>query len=438
MMNADLFERAKKVLPGGVCSSVRLNQALGHPIYVSKADGSRFFDVDGKEYLDMACGHGAVLLGHGHPAVRRAIKKAADLGVCCSADMPFHIELAEIICRMIPCAERVRFTNSGTEATLHALRLCRAVSGRDKIIRFVGHFHGYHEYTYIGGHPPREALAHASRFLESAGIPEPMSQFVMALPFNDLDAVASALKTHHGEVGTVILEPIDFNSGGIQPQPGYLEGLRELTRKYDVLLFFDEILSSFRKSAGGAQQDLGVTPDICTIGKALGGGLPLSAICGPAEIMDRYKPVGDVQHSGTFNAHLVSILGGLAFCGEITRPEFYPDLLENAAYFYTKLDEIIDGLEIPVRVPRHGARFGLLMGLEKEPLNYEDVLSHRRDIMLSFVKETAQRGVYFCDYGGGPSHHGFGAAHTRKDFDQVLQVMEASFKAVKDDFKEIR
>ena len=246
--------------------------------------------------------------------------------------------------------------------------------------------------------------------------------------------MASTLKAHHREVGTVILEPIDFNSGDIMPQPGYLEGLRELTRKYDVLLFFDEILSSFRKSAGGAQQDLGVTPDICTVGKALGGGLPLSAICGPAEIMDRYKPVGDVQHSGTFNAHLVSILGGLAFCGEITRPDFYPDLLENAAYFYTRLDEMIDGLGIPVFVPRHGARFGLLMGIEEEPINYEDVLSHRRDIMLSFIKETIRRGVYFCDYGGGPAHHGFGAGHTQKDFDGVLQAMEDAFKAIKNMF----
>jgi len=437
-MNAELFERAKKVLPGGVCSAVRLNQALGHPIYVSRADGSRFFDVDGKEYLDMACGHGAVLLGHGHPAVRRAINKVAELGVCCSADMPYHIELAEILSRLIPCADMVRFTNSGTEATLHALRLCRAVSGRDKIIRFVGHFHGYHEHTYIGGHPPREALKNASDYRESPGIPEPMSQFIIALPFNDLDAVASALKKHHREVGTVILEPIDFNSGGIKPQPGYLEGLRELTREYDVLLFFDEILSSFRKSTGGAQQDLGVTPDICTIGKALGGGLPLSAICGPAQIMDRYKPAGDVQHSGTFNAHLMSILGGLAFCGEITRPDFYPNLLENAGYFYSRLDKMVDDLGIPVFIPRHGARFGLMMGIEKEPLNYEDVLSHRRDIMLSFVKETAQRGVSFCDYGGGPAHHGFGAAHTKKDFDQVLGVMEEAFKTIKDDFASSR
>ncbi len=433
-MNAELFERAQKVLPGGVCSSVRFNRGIGHPVYVAKADGARFTDVDGREYLDMACSHGAVLLGHGHPSVREAVRRVADLGICCSADTPYHVDLAETLCRIIPCAEKVRYTNSGTEATLHALRLCRAVSGRDKIIRFIGHFHGYHEYTYIGGHPPREQLSQASRFRESAGIPEPMSRFIIAVPFNDLDKVESALRKHRDEVGTVILEPINFNSGGIHPQPGYLESLRELTRKYDVLLFFDEILSSFRKSAGGVQQDLGVTPDICTIGKALGGGLPLSAICGPEALMDRYKPVGDVQHSGTFNAHLVSILGGLAFLEVITRSNFYPDLMEKTRYFHSKLDEIVARLGVPIQVPRHGARFGLIMGIEKAPKDYEDVLSHRKDIMLSFIKEAARRGVYFCDYGGNPSHHGFSAAHTKEDLDRVLEVMEEAFKSVKDAF----
>ena len=165
--------------------------------------------------IDMSCGHGAALLGHGHPAVRRALVKAADLGVCCAFDMPYHIELAEMICRMVPCAERVCFTNSGSEATLHALRLCRAISGRDKIIHFTEHFHGYHDYTYIGGHPPKGELDRASSFRESAGIPAPMSQFIIALPFNDLDAVERAIRQHRNEVGTVILEPVNFNSGGI-------------------------------------------------------------------------------------------------------------------------------------------------------------------------------------------------------------------------------
>ena len=430
----DLYDRAKKVLPGGVCSSVRLNHGIGHPVYVTQADGARFTDIEGNEYLDMCCGHGSILLGHGHPAVRKALVQTAELGICCSADMPYHVDLAEQICRLIPCAEQVRFTNAGTEATLHALRLCRAVSRRDKIIRFIGHFHGYHEYTYIGGHPPIEELGRASQYRESAGIPEPMSQFVIAIPFNDLEALELAIKNHRDEVGTVILEPINFNSGGIQPQPGFLESVRQVTRKYDILLFFDEILTSFKKSTGGAQQDLGVTPDISTIGKALGGGMPLSAICGPEIFMSRFKPVGDVQHSGTFNAPLASILSGLAFCGEIEIPEFYPSLLAKADRFYKMLDEVIARLALPIQVPRHGVRFGLIMGLDRKPVDYKDVLSHRRDLMLAFIRETVSRGVYFHDYGGNACHHGFSAAHTDEDLERVVGVMEDSLKKIKDQF----
>lgn len=428
------FDRGRQVLPGGVCSSTRLNQALGHPLYLSHAEGARVWDLDGREFLDMSCGHGAALLGHGHPAVKQALVEAAELGICCAADMAPHIELAEELCRLIPCAERVRFTNSGSEATLHALRLCRAATGRDKLIRFTGHFHGYHEHTYIGGHPPADQLENAARYRESPGIPEILTQLIIALPFNDLDAVRQALAEHGAEVATVILEPVDFNCGGILPRPGFLEGLRELTREHGVLLFFDEIQSSFKKSAGGAQADFGVTPDICTIGKALGGGLPLSAICGPAQLMDQYKPAGPVQHSGTFNGPLPSILGGKAFVGEITRPEFYPDLLGKAEYFHQQLDAIVARLGLPVQVPHHGARFGMLLGLDSPPVDYRDALAHRRDLMLEFIRQAYARGVYFHDYGGAPCHHGFSAAHTREDLDRILTVVDESLAAIAPSF----
>ena len=428
---AELFERGRQVLPGGVCASTRLNKALGHPLYASRCEGARIIDVEGREYLDMSCGHGAALLGHGHPAIRQALVKAADMGLCCASDTRYHIELAEKLCALIPCAERVRFTNSGSEATLHALRLCRAATGRDLVIRFLGHFHGYHELTYIGGHPPADRLDSASDFLESPGIPQGMAQFIISLPFNDLDAVADALDRQGKKVAAVILEPVDFNSGGIPPLPGYLEGLRELTTQHGALLFFDEIQTSFKKSTGGAQQDFGVVPDICTIGKSLGGGLPLSAICGSAELMDRYKPVGDVQHSGTFMAPLPSILGGLAFLGEVTKPTFYPELVEEkACYFHRRLDDIVAGLALSVQVPRHGARFGLMIGLERPPVDYRDALRHRSDLMLTFIRRAFELGVYFHDYGGAPCHHGFSVAHTLDDLDRILAVMEEAFGAV--------
>ena len=434
MDNAAWFERGRQVLPGGVCSSTRLNQALGHPLYLSRTEGSRLYDVDDRVYLDMSCGHGAALLGHGHPAVRQALVQAAELGICSAADMRPHIELAEELCRIIPCAERVRFTNSGSEATLHALRLCRAATGRDLIIRFTGHFHGYHELTYIGGHPPADRLDDASTYRESPGIPQVLTQLIIALPFNDLAAVEDALAQHGSDVAALILEPVDFNSGGIPPQPGYLEGLRELTRQHEVLLFFDEIQTSFKRSPGGAQEDFGVVPDLCTIGKSLGGGLPLSAICGPADLMDQFMPAGPVQHSGTFNAPLPNILGGRAFVDEITRPGFYPDLLGKAEYFHRQLDDIIARFNLPVQIPRHGARFGIMMGLDAPPIDYRDALKHRADLMLEFVRLAFDRGVYFHDYGGRPCHHGFSAAHTREDLDSILNVMEQALGAMASKF----
>jgi len=392
------------------------------------------YDVEERGYLDMSCGHGAALLGHGHPAVRQALVQAAELGVCAAADMRPHIELAEELCRIIPCAERIRFTNSGSEATLHALRLCRAATGRDRIIRFTGHFHGYHELAYIGGHPPADRLEDAGSYCESPGIPQALTELIIALPYNDLAVVEAALDEHGSEVAALILEPVDYNSGGIPPRPGYLTALRELTRKHGVLLFFDEIQSSFKKSPGGAQEDFDVVPDLCTIGKSLGGGLPLSAICGPGELMDQYMPVGPVQHSGTFNAPLPNILGGCAFVDQITRPDFYPDLLAKAEYFHGQLDDIVARLELPIQIPRHGARFGIMMGLDSPPVDYRDALRHRVDLMLEFVRQAFARGVYFHDYGGGPCHHGFSAAHTREDLDDILTVMEDALKAMAPEF----
>jgi len=431
---SELWQRAKQFLPGGVCSSTRHNVALGHPMYVSRAAGSRFTSVTGRDYIDMCCGHGAALLGHGHPAIGRALSEANALGLCCAFDTPQVVDLAETICRFLPCAERVRFTNSGTEATLHAIRLCRAVSKRDKLIRFTGHFHGYHEHTYIGGHPPAESLATASSFRESPGIPEALTQYIVALPFNDLEAVEATFKDQAHEIGTIILEPIDFNSGGIQPRPGYLAGLRKLASDYGVILFFDEIQSAFKRSTGGAQTDFGVIPDICTIGKSLGGGLPLSAICGRADLMDRFKPVGDVQHSGTFNAPLTSVMAGLGFCTEVVRPDFYPHLEKLGVALYGGMEAVITEVGLPVQVPHYGARFGLMFGLDKPPVDYRDALRHRRDLMLEFVRQMAPQGVYFHDYGGGPCHHGFSSAHSLEDIAKVLEAFRNSMLAIKDRF----
>ncbi len=428
-----LYERARRVIPGGVCSSTRLNRALDRPFIAARGEGCRVVDVDGREFLDLCCGHGAALLGHGHPAVSAALRRAVELGHLCAFETEYTGALAERLCRLIPCAERVRFTGSGTEATMHAVRLCRGYTGRDKILRIEGHFHGYHDILYIGGHPPAGELAANRRqpYRESAGIPAAMAEFVVPLPFNDLEAAAAALERHAEEACCLILEPVNFNSGGLLPEPGYLAGLRELCDRAGVLLFFDEVQTSFKDSPGGAQQDFGVTPDLCTIGKSLGGGLPLSAICGRAELMDRFKPVGDVQHSGTFNAPLPSVLAALAFLDEVERPGFYESLRAAGERLIAGLAELARRHEVVLQTPRHGARMGLVFDCPGPLRRYDDVLGHNVERLLAFIRAAHERGVYFHDYGGAPCHHGWSIAHSPADMDEALDRLDGAFATVR-------
>ena len=419
------YAKARKVLPGGVNSSVRLNRALGVPFYVARARGSRVWSIEGREFIDLCCAHGAGLLGHAHPAIERALRKAMALGYANSFETEYHEELARKLCVCIPCADRIRFCSSGSEATLHLIRACRAFTGRDKIIRVEGHFHGYHELIYIGGHPPPAAFGQnrVHPYLESPGIPAAFADFLIPVPFNDVAALTRAIADHGHEAAMVIMEPINYNSGGIMPQPGYLEAVRKLTRDAGIVLFFDEIQSAFKKSPGGAQGDFGVTPDVCTIGKAIGGGLPLSAFCGRAEIMDLFQPVGPVQHSGTFNAHLIPVLAGLAFLEEAAQPKFYSHLRKLEGAFHSGVDQIIQTGDLGMIVPHHGARFNILLGRRTPAVRYEDTFCHDKGLMLKIIKGCYDRGVYFHDYGGGPAHHGFSVQHTVQDIARVLDVL---------------
>ncbi len=420
------YAKARKVLPGGVNSSARFNHAIGTPFYASRAKGSRVWDIAGRPFIDMCCAHGAALLGHGHPAIDRALKKAGKLGYAHSFETEYHEQLAHELCELIPCADRIRFCSSGTEATLHLIRTCRAFTGRDKIIRVEGHFHGYHELIYIGGQPPASAFPRnrTQPYLESPGMPAALADFIIPVPFNDEAALARAIAEHGHEAAMVILEPVNFNSGGIQPQPGYLAAVRKMTRDAGIVLFFDEIQSAFKKSLGGAQAEWGVTPDVCTIGKAIGGGLPLSAFCGRAEIMDLFQPVGPVQHSGTFNAHLVPVLAGLAFLAEAAKPGFYRRLQQLEKAFHTGVDQIIAQHDLNLVVPHHGARFNLLLGRTTPAVRYEDTFCHDRAVMLELLRGCYERGVYFHDYGGGPAHHGYSVQHTLQEIGEVLSVLE--------------
>ena len=425
----ELYEQASQYLVGGISSSFRIHPGLGRPFYLSRGDGSKVYDLDGREYIDLCTSHGASLLGHNHPKINEAVQKAVEMGTLCSYETPYHSQLARRICEMVPCAELVRFTGSGTEATMHTIRLAREYTGKDIIVKFEGHFHGYHDYLQFNWHPevgPPEFGVPRPPVIESGGMPKGIEQYIIVLPFNDEAAIERTLTERKDEIAAVILEPINYNAGCILPAEGYLEQLRELTAENDVLLIFDEVLSGFRTGPGCAQEHFGVTPDLCTLGKCLGGGLPLSAFAGKGEIMEHVAPLGPSTHSGTYNGHLFQVMAGLAALREISKAGFYEPIYQLSDRLYGGTQEIFHRAKIKARVQGLGARFGFYFGLDHEVKDYWRAAQKDEQLENRFFAAAIKHGVYL-HHGW---HHGFSAAHTVEDIDRALVGMEAAAREV--------
>lgn len=427
---SDLFVLAQDVLPGGVSATARNNKALGHPFYVSHGDGADVFDLDGKRYVDLCTSHGASLLGHNHSAVKAAVCKALDLGIVCAAETEYQIALAKKIIEMVPCAEMVRFSGSGTETMMHALRLARAATGREKIIKFEGHFHGYSDFLNFSWAPPLDKAGSAHQpipYPESAGMPTSTRDEIVIVPFNDPDALESAFAQHGHEVAALVMEPINYDSGCIPPQPEFAQLCRALCHRYGALLLFDEVLTAFRMAPGGAQQDLGVTPDVCVLGKAFGGGMPISALAGKRDVMMQLRPAGQSEMSGTYLAHLTAVFAALAALNEYSRPGFYDHLDAIGERFYGIFQELIQRSGVKVRLQHVGPRFGLYFGLDQPVTNYRQAARQNHAQFLTFVRGCIRRGAYVHV----SAHHGFSAAHTDADMDRALEAIEGALSDVK-------
>jgi glutamate-1-semialdehyde 2,1-aminomutase len=423
------YEQATQYLAGGVSASTRLNRAIGHPMLFQRAEGCLVWDLDGREYIDLCCSHGATLLGHGDRRVRRAVEQVLDRGAACSYENELHTELARLLCQTIPCCERVRFTGSGTEATMHCLRLARAYTGRSKILKLEGNFHGYHDQVMFAIGTPADRLGPEESptvYPGSTGIAAGLDQNLVIVPYNRPDLLEEAFRRHTAELAAVICEPIYYNAGCIIPTNEFMATLRRLTREHGVLLIFDEVLSAFRMGPGGAQEYLGVTPDLCTLGKAVGGGMPLSVFGGRRDIMERLMPQGDCQHSGTYNGHPVGVAAGLAAVTAYREPGFYTHIHAVADRLYGGLQGLLRRHGVVARVQGLGARFGIYFGVSEQVRNYRDAVQHQRQQMLRFVKSAIEHGVYFHDYGGAPCHHGFCAAMTSADVDEALQRLDGA------------
>ncbi|MDA0746342.1 MAG: aspartate aminotransferase family protein [bacterium] len=430
-----LYEEATRLSPGGGAASVRFNHALNRTVYMARGEGARVWDVDENEYLDLCVSHGASILGHGHPRVKEAVGRALDMGILCSYETEFHVALARKITNMVPGAEMVRFSGSGTETVMHAIRLARAYTGRNKLIKFEGHFHGYNDYVYWSTAPPADKAGPVKTpvpYCQSAGIPEEMAQYIVVVPFNDPDALEAAIREHRDELAGVIMEPVNYDAGCILPAPGFLQTVRQLTTDNNLLLIFDEVLTAFRIAPGGAQEYFGVLPDLAILGKATGGGLPLSAIAGTREVMSCLRPLGNAEHSGTYMGHLVPVMGSLACLEELSTPGTYERLFQLGDRLYNGIQEHIRRTGIRARLQHLGPRFFIYFGLDPdvEITHYRAATGYDRKLTLDFSRETMARGVYFHDYGGGLAHHGFSTAHTEADIDEALNAIGDAFQAI--------
>jgi glutamate-1-semialdehyde 2,1-aminomutase len=353
--SAAAFERAKRVIPGGVNSTVRAFKGVGGtPVFIRSAEGCRFTDVDGNSYIDYVMSWGPLILGHAHPAVIEAIRTTAERGTSFGAPTDLESELAELIVAMVPSAEKVRCCSSGSEATTAALRLVRGATGREKIVKFAGCYHGGTDSLLVSAGSSALTIGKP----DSAGVTRGTVADTIVVPYNDLDAVRSAFAAHGSEIAAIIVEPYAGNMGLVLPQPGFLAGLREITKANGALLIFDEVMTGFRVGPGGVQEREGIMPDVTTLGKIVGGGLPVGAIAGPADIMDHFTPDGDVFQAGTLSGNPLAMAAGIATLRGLREPGVYARLDAIGARFTEGLDDVFSRHGVPHQTNHRGAMVG--------------------------------------------------------------------------------
>ena len=416
--SATLFEIAKSVIPGGVNSPVRAFRNVGgDPFFVRRAKGSRIEDIDGNSYIDYIGTWGPAILGHAPLAVIDAVHEAAKNGLSFGIPNEHEVEMAQMICSWVPSVEKVRMTNSGTEATMSAIRLARGYTRRDKIIKFDGCYHGHSDSLLVA------AGSGALTFGEpdSAGVPASFAAETIVLPFNDRAAVEAAFARWGGQIAALILEPYPANAGLILPQPAFLSFLREITERHGCVLIFDEVMTGFRLGKAGVQGLECITPDLSCFGKVIGGGLPVGAFGGKAEIMDCLAPLGPVYQAGTLSGNPLAMVAGLTQLHELENTGAYEKLDEIGAYLQGGIEIILTEKGIPHRFNRVGSMFCLFF-TDQEIINLESVKTQDMTLFRKLFWALLDKGVYIAP---SPYETGFlSLAHSREDIDFTLEALE--------------
>lgn len=410
------FKEAVKHIPGGVNSPVRaFNSVGGNPLFIQKAKGSKITDIDNNEYIDYVGSWGPMILGHTHPDVVEALHRTAENGTSYGAPTLMETEMAELICEMMPSIQSVRMVNSGTEATMSALRLARGYTQRDLVIKFEGCYHGHGDSFLI------KAGSGALTFgtPNSPGVTKGTASDTLTATYNDLDSVLSLLEQYKNQVAAVILEPVTGNMGVIKPSDHFIKGLRKACTDHGTLLIFDEVMTGFRVAKGGAQELLGITPDLTTLGKIIGGGLPVGAYGGKKEIMDMLAPNGPVYQAGTLSGNPMAMAAGLTTLRLLNNTEgFYEELEEKSAFLAAGLQKNLDELNFPGVINRVGAMFTLFFTKEKEVNTFSDVMKCDTQLFAKYFSLGLEGGIYSAPSQFEASF--VSIAHTTEDLQKTI------------------
>ena len=415
-LSRKLFDVAKQLIPGGVNSPVRAFRNVGgEPFFVRRAAGSRIEDVDGRTYIDYIGSWGPNILGHAPVVVTNTIHEVAKSGISFGIPNPFEVEMARTVCDWVPSVEKVRMCNSGTEATMSAIRLARGFTGRDWIVKFDGCYHGHSDSLLVAA--GSGALTHGEP--DSAGVPSAFAAHTLVLPYNDIEALELCFREHGERIAAVIVESYPANAGLVFPRAGYLQSLRGITRRHGALLIMDEVMTGFRLGKAGVQGIEGISPDLSCFGKVIGGGLPVGAFGGREDVMDLLAPLGPVYQAGTLSGNPLAMAAGLAQLRELEKPSGFARLEELGAHFERGLRQLLESKGLPYRFHRAGSMFCLYF-TDREIHNVSDVMKQDLELFRKFFWGCLERGIYLAP---SPYETGFiSLAHTEADLDETLGV----------------
>ncbi|MGB3726420.1 MAG: glutamate-1-semialdehyde 2,1-aminomutase [Glaciecola sp.] len=419
-----LFERAQRTIPGGVNSPVRAFKAVGGtPRFIERADGPYMYDVDGNRYIDYINSWGPMVLGHNNPEIREAVIKASEFGLSYGAPTEAEIEMAELVSEIVPSMEMVRMVNSGTEATMSAIRLARGYTSKNKLLKFEGCYHGHADSLLVKAGSGALTLGVPS----SPGVPDDVAKHTLTMQFNDLDSVKQAFAEHGDDIACIIVEPVAGNMNCIPPQPGFLEGLRAICDQYGAVLIFDEVMTGFRVSLGGAQARYNVTPDLTCLGKVIGGGMPVGAFGGKRKILTHIAPTGPIYQAGTLSGNPIAMAAGLCALKQLKADNFYDSIFANTQALVDGFQAMADKNGIPLTTNIAGSMFGIFFTHEKV-VNYQQAISVNQAQFNQFYHNMLEEGVYLAP---ASFEAGFvSKMHTADVVDATLTAADKAFSRI--------